>query len=104
MAKRRQRRHFSGEEKVAILKRHLLEQVPVSSLCDQHDLHPNLFYRWQKEFFEGGAAAFERDASREVVQLKRQVSSLEDRLARKDAVLAEITEAYVRCKKNDGEI
>ena len=104
MTKRRQRRYFGGEEKVAILKRHLLEQVSVSSLCDQHDLNPNLFYRWQKEFFEGGAAAFERDASREVAQLKRQIFGLEDRLARKDSVLAEITEAYVRCKKKDGEI
>jgi hypothetical protein len=29
------RRHFSGPEKVALLKRHLLEQTPVSDLCDE---------------------------------------------------------------------
>ncbi len=52
----------------------------------------------QKEFFEGGAAAFERDGSREVKQLKPQISDFEDRLARMDSALAEITEAYVRCK------
>jgi len=34
------RRHFSPEEKVAILRRHLLEIVPVSELCDQHGIAP----------------------------------------------------------------
>ena len=55
------RRHFSPEQKLDILRRHLLEGVPVSDLCDEHDLNPNLFYRWQKQLFEHGAAAFERD-------------------------------------------
>src|SRR5438445_3029400 len=55
------RHHFSGPEKVAILKRHLLEKTPVSDLCDELGIVPNLFYRWQKEFFENGHAAFEND-------------------------------------------
>ena len=38
---KRQRRHFSGTEKVAILKRHLLEKVPISDLCDELDIYPN---------------------------------------------------------------
>ena len=42
------RRHFSGPEKVAILKRHLLDKTPVSNLCDEFGIAPNLFYRWQK--------------------------------------------------------
>jgi transposase len=53
------RKHYTGEEKVAILRRHLLEQEPVSKLCDELGLQPTVFYRWQKEFFENGAAAFQ---------------------------------------------
>src|SRR4051812_48569670 len=53
------RKHYTAEEKVAILRRHLLEQEPVSKLCDELGLQPTVFYRWQKEFFENGAAAFE---------------------------------------------
>ena len=30
-----------------------------SDLCDQHGIHPTMFYRWQKEFFENAAAAFD---------------------------------------------
>ncbi len=45
------RRKFTGEEKMAILRRHLVEKVPVSDVCDQAGVHPTLFYRWQKELF-----------------------------------------------------
>ena len=55
----RARRHFSGPEKVGALKRHLVEKVPVSDLCDELGIAPNVFYRWQKDFFENGHAAFD---------------------------------------------
>jgi transposase-like protein len=57
---KKQRKHYTPEEKVAILKRHLLEQVPISELCDKQGLQPTVFYRWQKKFFENGASAFEQ--------------------------------------------
>ena len=44
------RRHFLGTEKVAILKRHLIDKVPVSDLCDELDIYPNQLYGWLKEF------------------------------------------------------
>jgi transposase-like protein len=47
------------KEKVAILRRHFLDKVPVSDLCDELGLQPTVFYRWQKEFFENGAAVFQ---------------------------------------------
>ncbi|MFZ3264709.1 MAG: integrase core domain-containing protein [Terriglobales bacterium] len=56
---RKERKHYTAEEKVAILRRHLLEKVPVSDLCEELALQPTVFYRWQKEFFENGAAAFQ---------------------------------------------
>ena len=56
---RKKRKHFTPEEKVAILKRHLVDKVPVSELYEELDLQPTVFYRWQKELFENGAAAFQ---------------------------------------------
>jgi transposase-like protein len=43
-----------AEEKVAILRRHLLDKEPISKLCDELGLQPTVSYRWQKEFFENG--------------------------------------------------
>ncbi len=100
----RQRRRFSAQEKVAILRRHLLEKVPVSELCDEHHLAPNLFYRWQKAFFENGAVAFERDNGTEVRHLKERVEALQTRLAHRDEVIAEIMESHVALKKTLGRI
>jgi transposase len=37
------RRQFSPQQKVAILREHLVEHVPVSELCDKHQLPPTLF-------------------------------------------------------------
>jgi len=82
----RQGRRFSAQEKVAILRRHLFEKVPISELCDEHHLAPNLFYRWQKEFFGNGAAAFERDNGTEVRHLKNRGEAI---WAERDRKLAE---------------
>ena len=47
---RKERKHFSPEEKVAILKRHLVDKVPVSELCEELGLRPTMFctQRWTR--------------------------------------------------------
>jgi transposase len=100
------RKHYTGPDKVAILRLHLLEKKPVSDLCDQFDIHPTLFYRWQKEFFENGAAAFEQNGKRRkaVEEVKdRKIAVLEQKLQQKNEVLAELMQEYVQLKKELGE-
>jgi transposase-like protein len=53
-----ERKHHTPEEKVAILRPRLIDKVPASTVCEQHQLHPTVFYRWLKQFFENVAAAF----------------------------------------------
>jgi transposase len=97
------RRKFSASEKVAILRRHLLDKVPVSDLCDELGLNPNVFYRWQQEFFEHGSVAFERRSDGRERKLEQKVESLTAKLLHKDSVIAEIMEAHVALKKTLGE-
>jgi transposase len=103
---KRTRRHFTSEQKAALLKRHHLEKVPISDLCDEHKLQPSVVYTWQRQFFEHAAAAFEVPkpgvSSREK-QLEAKIAQLEAKLAKKDAVIAEISEEYVKLKKEIGE-
>ena len=64
-----------------------------------------LFYKWQKEFFENGAAAFERQLGSSMeVEYQKQVTALKEKLQRKAEVLSEVTEEMVRLKKELGEI
>ena len=99
------RRQHSPEEKVGILRLHLLEGKPISEICEAEGIHPTLFYQWQKTFFEKGTAAFEdaRSPSRVFGQAERKVAALESKLRRKDEVIAEIMEDLVRTKKDLGE-
>jgi len=101
------RKHYSAEEKVSIVRRHLLEQVPVSELCDEFGLAPTVFYRWQKELFENGAAAFEKKSKRQRKQegqQSRKVEALEAKLVTKNEVLSELMEEHVKLKKEIGEL
>jgi transposase-like protein len=45
------RKHYAPEEKVSILRRHLVAKLPVFDLCQELKLQPTVFYRWLKEFF-----------------------------------------------------
>jgi transposase-like protein len=100
------RKHYQAPEKVAILKRHLVEKKPLSELCDEYGIYPTMFYRWQKEFFDNGAAAFEKSGKRgKVVEdaKDRKIAHLEEKLQQKNEVLAELMQEYVGLKKELGE-
>jgi transposase len=103
---KRTRQQFTAQEKMALLRRYLVEKVPVSTLCDEAKLQPTVFYRWLKQLFENGAAAFERangQPERPDVKAQRRIAHLEDRLRTKDTVLAELMEEHVALKKSRGE-
>lgn len=101
---KRKRKNYTAEEKVSILKRHLVDKVPVSDLCDTHNLSPTVFYRWQKHFFENGATAFETKHKAKKNRQERRISALEEKLTNKNEVVSELMEAHLKLKKSLGEI
>ncbi len=103
MSKRKRRKH-TPEQKVAVLKRHLLEQTPISDLCDEYDLHPTVFNRWLKAFFENGPRAFEPSKNSSTARLEKKISELESKITKKNEVLGELMEEHVALKKSLGEI
>jgi transposase-like protein len=101
---RKERKHYSAEQKVAILRRHLLDKVAVSDLCEEHSLQPTVFYRWQKEFFENGAAAFQPKGRPNVPAEQERIAYLESKIQTKDEVLAELMAEHIALKKSVGEL
>jgi len=101
---RKTRRHFDGEEKVRAIRRHFVEGVPVSTICEELGIQVSLFYQWQRQLFEHGKKAFE--PAKESVHernLRQKLESAERKLAKKDEVIAEILEEHVKLKKSLGE-
>ena len=101
---RKKRHNYTPKEKVAILKRHLIDHVPVSNLCDEYELQPTVFYDWQKQFFENGTAAFIRDAGRQKRKEEQRIEQLEAKLRRKNEVLSELMEEHIQLKKELGDL
>jgi transposase-like protein len=100
----KKRKRYTAQEKVAILRKHLIGKEPVSKICDDYGIQPTVFYRWQKEFFENGAIAFERNGTKPERKMKERIDALEAKLRRKDEVLGELMEEHVGLKKSLGEL
>ena len=107
----KERRSFTGAEKLAILRKHLIEGVPISEVCDKHGVQPTLFYAWQKKLFEEGAVVFDSrcasgraKSSRQQAAEQRQIEALEAKVRNKDEVLAELMSEHMALKKSLGEI
>ena len=99
-----ERRHVTPQERIAALKRHLLEGVPVSTICDELGIAPTLFYRWQKELFENGHTLFQNGRAAKAADDAKdaKIQQLEAKLHKKNEVMAELMEALTEEKKRNG--
>jgi len=61
-------------------------------------------HRWQKEFFENGAAAFQQKARTKPRAEQERIEYLEKKIRTKDEVLAELMAEHVALKKSHGEL
>ena len=110
------RKRLSGPEKVAIVKRYLIDRVAISDLCDEYGLQPSQvyrFYRWQAALFEHGVDVFDLKKSRraqaaesakdaQIARLEAVVAQKEAKLAEKNEVISELMEENVLAKKASG--
>ena len=102
-----QRRRFGTDQKAAILKRYLVDKVPISDLCDEYGIKPNQIYAWQKILFDHAPTAFEQAGGRTASKVSAQedkIARLENKLQQKNEVIAELMEENVRAKKATGEL
>ncbi len=108
MSKKKIRRWYTPEQKATILRRHFVDKVPVSDLCDEYKLQPSVFYGWQRQLTENMELALQgvkrqRKADTREAKLTKENEALKAKLAKKDNVIAEISEEFVTLKKELGE-
>jgi transposase-like protein len=100
------RRHHTADLKAVALRKHYVEKVPVSEVCEELKVQPSLFYNWQRALFENADKVLGTNASAQSArerQLEAENAALRAKLARKDEVIAEISEEHVKLKKELGE-
>lgn len=101
---KRERRHWSAEDKTKLLRRHLIEKVPVSKICEEARLAPSLFHRWQEQLFSNAALALEGKRSPDRGPEQQRIEKLEQKIRQKDEVLAELMVEHLALKKEFGEL
>jgi transposase-like protein len=101
---KRTRRRYSPEQKAALVREHVVDKKPVSEICSAAQLQPSVFYKWECDLLEAAPSMFasHRAPSREQ-ELEAKIAALEANLARKDAIIAEVSEEYVKPKRTLGE-
>ena len=103
------RKAYTAEEKLSIVKEHLVGKKPVSELCETYGIVPSLFYKWQQSLFDHGAQCLEKRKgakrqreSREVQRLQQELEKTQARLANKHEVLSELMSEHIALKKSLG--
>ncbi len=84
--KRKTRRVFTAEEKIAIVMEGMRGEESVASLCRKYGIHENNYYNWSKDFMEAGKKRLNGDVERsatnnEVKELREQNAELKDLVA-----------------------
>jgi transposase-like protein len=100
----KKRRYFTAEQKVTSIRKHLIEKMPVSDICEDLNISSTQFYKWQTEFFENGSKAFTKENNSQLKKSSDKNASLESDVIQKNGVIAELVEENIRLKKGNGLI
>jgi transposase len=102
------RRTFTPQQKAQAVRRHLADRVPVSSLAEELSVQPTLIHLWVKQVLEQAEKAFERSAGRAAKRgddaKDQKIAQLQEKLVKKNEVVAELMEEHVQLKKELGEL
>jgi transposase len=90
--RRKTRRRFAPEEKIRIVLNGLRGEQSISELCRREGIASNLYYRWSKDFLEGGKKQLAGDTVREAPS--DEVTDLRSENRELKEVVAEITLRY----------
>jgi transposase-like protein len=108
------RRNFTAQQKADIVRRHLKDKVPVSTLAEELSVQPTLIYQWVTMALEQVDRLFDKTergnktskrAQTQLAELKdRRIKKLEEKISYKNEVIAELMEENVKAKKANGDL
>jgi transposase len=87
--RRHSRKKYSAEEKVRIVLEGVRGEVTIAELCRREGIHPNMYYKWSKDFLEAGKQRLVGDTHREADS--QEVNEMRAENEQLKAVVAELT-------------
>lgn len=101
-----QRKQWTPDEIAAVLRRVLKDKVEVTEVCKEFGCCPSQVFRWQEQLLAGAGQVFVRSKkqSQREAKAEKRASELEQKLNKKNEVLAKLMEAHVLLKKELGDL
>lgn len=102
----KQRKHYTPEQKVVILRELLENNVPISQLAEKYEVHANDIYNWKKKLFESAPDIFapKQPGTRQTTAEQKKIEKLESKLKDRDEAISYLLKENIEIKKSiDGE-
>ena len=93
---------ISSKDKVLILRELLENGTPINQLAEKYNISPNDIYLWRKKLFEEADKIFERKSKNNQKREIDKQKHLEEKINRKDEVIAELVQENISLKKSFG--
>ena len=96
------RRRYTAEEKVRILREVLEKNVPISEVADKYGVNVNDIYNWKKKLFENASSVFSspRTKAAESAAEQKRIDELEGKLKLREEAIEYLLGETVKLKKN----
>jgi len=104
---KRERKHYSPDQKVIILRELLENNLPISQIAEKYQVHVNDVYNWKKKLFEAATGIFQSKAAnqKQTTLEQKKIEKLEGKLRDRDEAIAMLLKENIEIKKSiDGEI
>ena len=102
----KQRKHYTAEQKVIILRELLENNVPISQLAEKYEVRPNDIYNWKKKLFELATDIFGPKIStpKQTSVEQKRIEKLQAKLKNRDEAISYLIRENIEIKKSiDGE-
>jgi len=93
------RKKYTPEMKLRVLEEARQPGVEVSEVCRRYGITSSMFYRWEAQMREGARNGLAETNSRGERAAQAEIARLKAELAKKNDVIAELTEALIQEKK-----
>ncbi len=103
-----EKKRYTSEEKLTILREHLEKNVSISKLAERHKANPDAIYKWRRQFFENAYDYFDtKEKKVEEKKLKaaeERIKELESTLSVRESLISDlVADTFAMKKKLHGD-
>ena len=96
----KQRKQYTAEQKVIIIRELLENNVPISQIAEKYQVRPNDIYNWKKKLFESATDIFASKVSntKQLSAEQKKIEKLQSKLKDRDEAISFLLRENIEIK------